>query len=476
MARILIVITGQNGILNASLEVARRLSLAGHELHLAAPRPVGARITREGWAFTELPEIKQEPAGGERLGKGVIAKAIGLLKRFISSGQRRQTALENTRPLAFRMLAKRWQPGLVLIDIELHEYIFTAHGMGLNYVLLSQWYSLWWLPGLPYLLTPAIPGVGEEGSSEAMNMVWQRIAAERKKTFQRQAQVSFGADRRSTLLQLAAENNFPSEVIQNSFWPGPFSYDKLPVIAMAPLEMEFPHDPRENLHYVGPMVYANRQEQPARSHRDEPLEDILGKQKSKKIILVTVSTLSTGDTDFLQRLMVAVSGQEEWEILIGLGGRLQVEDLLAGNRQKQGAADAGAKREAEAKSDLPANVHAFSYVPQLKVLASADLSINHGGIHTIHECIHFGVPMLVYSGKRSDQPGCAARVHYHEIGLMADKDVDTAVVIRQRIKEVLAGNYGEKIKEMLARVDHYATDKMLEQTVANFLTKETTQP
>lgn len=472
MARFLIVITGQNGILNASLELTRRLAMAGHELHLAAPRPVGERITRQGWGFTELPEIKQEPAGDGRLGEGVLAKGAGLLKRFVASGQRRRKALENTRPYAFMMLVKRWQPDLLLIDIELHEYIITAHGMERNYVLLSQWYSLWWLPGLPYLLTLTIPGVGEEGSPSMINQVWQRVAMKRQKTFRQQAQVSFGADRRSTLLRLAKENHFPLETIQNSFWPGPFSYDKLPVIAMAPLEMEFPHDPRENLHYIGPMVYANRLEQPASSHRDEPLEDILNGRRNKKIILVTVSTLSTGDTDFLQRLMLAVSGQEEWEILISLGGRLQVEDILAGNRLEEGAAGAGAEGGTKAKTDLPANVHAFSYVPQLKVLASADLSINHGGIHTIHECIYFGVPMLVYSGKRSDQPGCAARVHYHGIGLMADKDLDAPVVILEKINDVLNGPFGEKVLEMKGAIGHYAADKVLEQTVVNFLTKE----
>lgn len=461
MSRVLIVITGQTGILNASLEMARRLSAAGHELHLAAPRPVREAFAREGWTFTELPEIMLEPAGDSRLGDGIVAKAIGMLKRFIASGQRRRTALQNTRPLAFRMLVKRYQPELTLIDVELHEYIFTAHGMGLNYVLLSQWYSLWWLPGLPYLLTPTIPGIGGEGTPEAMNAVWEKIVVQRKKTFQRQAQVSFGADRRSTLLRLAQENGFPVEYIKNSFWPGPFSYDKLPVIAMAPLEMEFPHEPRENLHYVGPMVHADRHEKAAVCHRGHPVEVILPANGKKKLIVVTVSTLSTGDTDFLRRLVAAVADHEDWEVLLGLGGKLQVADLLF----TAGGADAGATVGDEAEKDLPANVHAFGYLPQLRVLAKADLSVNHGGIHTIHECLHFGVPMLVYSGKRSDQPGCAARVHYHGVGLMADKDVDDVSTIRTNITTVLQGSYREAVRKMSHKIEYYRKDKILENLV-----------
>ncbi|MEM6773118.1 MAG: hypothetical protein AAF597_21255, partial [Bacteroidota bacterium] len=168
MPRTLIVITGQHGILNASLEVARRLSQAGHELHLAAPRPVGERIIRMGWRFTELPEILLEPAEMGRLGGGFWAKAAGLLGRFRRRKQLREKALANTRPRAFQSLVHAWRPDLLLIDVELHEYIMAAHGMQVRYALLSQWYSIWRQPGLPYLLTPTIPGEGLPESHPAL--------------------------------------------------------------------------------------------------------------------------------------------------------------------------------------------------------------------------------------------------------------------------------------------------------------------
>jgi len=181
-----------------------------------------------------------------------------------------------------------------------------------------------------------------------------------------------------------------------------------------------------------------------------------------------------GDTGFLRRLVQAVSGQEDWEVLISLGGKLQWADLLPAdnNSGKQaGAGDAGAVEAQAAVQDLPANVHAFRYVPQLKVLAVADLSINHGGIHTIHECLHFGVPMLVYSGKRSDQPGCAARVHYHGIGLMADKDEDDSDAIQTKINAVITGAYASAVQKMQHRIAHYQQDKVLEQLVGRLLTR-----
>lgn len=468
MSKILIVITGQNGILNASLELARRLKVAGHELHLAAPRPVGERIVREGWTFTELPEVLMEPSEILPLEKAPLGKLKGLVSRFMNRRQLRKKALENTRPIAFRALAEKLQPDLLLIDIELHEYIIASHGMGLNYVLLSQWYSLWRRPGLPYQLTHTIPGVDPDGTPAAIEEEWNKITSQRRDTFRRKAQLSFGADRRSTLLKLAKENNFPLDILRENYWPGAFTYDRLPVIAMAPLEVEFPHEPRPNLHYVGPMVFANRQENQAASHRGVTLADILqgAKAAQHKVIVVTVSTLSGGDTDFLRRLVKAVAGQEKYQVVLGLGGKLKPEDLTA---------NAGAREGTKGQGDLPSNVHAFSYIPQLRALASADLSINHGGIHTIHECLHFAVPMLVYSGKRSDQPGCAARVHYHGLGLMADKDMDSSDLILEKISQVLSGAVLGNVQGMHQQINHYQADGVVEKVVEEFLRKKKNQ-
>jgi len=108
-------------------------------------------------------------------------------------------------------------------------------------------------------------------------------------------------------------------------------------------------------------------------------------------------------------------------------------------------------------SSIPSNVHPFAWVPQLSVLEQADCSINHGGIHTINECIHFRVPMLIYSGKRYDQNGCAARIDFHGIGIAADKDEDDAIAIRQKIEQLLSqASYQEKMDQIHT---HYQENK-----------------
>lgn len=447
MARIFIVTTGLTGILNASFEMARRLRLAGHEVSLAAPRSVGDRVGAEGLPFVELPFINTDPAPPLPEGSGKVRRTW---LRFRDRKERRATALESYRPLAFCKAVEALDPDLLLIDIELHEYIFAAYGMKRNFVLLSQWYSTWRRPGLPYLLTDVIPGTGEAGTPEAIASNWEKVKKERTKMFNKMAMLSSWTDRRSTLLALADEYDFPRDLIQENWWPGVFTYNDLPAISMTPFELEFPHDPRPDLHYVGPMVHEGRTEKAGISHDGQRIDDLLAECKTAgaKLILTTVSTLHAGDLGFLRRLTEAVGSRPDWRMLVGLGGQLDPAEL----------------------GDMPGNVHTFAYVPQLRVLREADLSINHAGIHTIHECVHFGVPQLIYSGKRSDQPGCAARVHHHGLGLMADKDTDSVATIRENIEEVLTSDdYRSATRVVREACGKYASGGVLENLISSLL-------
>ncbi|MEL7160798.1 MAG: glycosyltransferase [Bacteroidota bacterium] len=420
MANLLIAITGLTGITNATLELGRRLRADGHEVTIAAPRDIGHRVEPTGFPFLRLPEIDEHP---EKL------------------ADRRQ-ALERTDPTVFTAELATLKPDLLLCDVELHEYIIVAWGRRQNLLLLSQWYSLWDRPGLPYLLHDTLPGEGFAGSRLGLWLSWQRVKFGRWRMNRKRASRTNGTDRRSVLLALAARENFPRRFIRKSFWPGPFTYDGLPVLAMAPYEMEFPHDPRLDLHYAGPMVRADRPE----SDVPELAEVFARKERTgAKLLLCTLTTMVGRKDDFLDRLVAAVAERDDWLLVIGQGGENGPGTLRP----------------------RPKNVFAYPYVPQLRVLERADLSINHGGIHTIHECIHFGVPMLVYSGKKSDQNGCAARVHYHGLGLMADRDHDDPQIIRAKIDRVLGEErFRTAVHGMQATCLRYRTDWRAEEIIA----------
>ena len=421
MARIGIATTGLTGIRNATGELARRLRAAGHRVTTLAPRP-GADV--------RLPEIDLRPE------RAAAAGATELLAAY--------------RPEGFVRAVRDGGYDLLLLDVELHEYILASHGHGFPFALLSQWYSHWRSPGLPYPLTEVSPGQGWAGSRAGLWLTWERVRWQRRLMFARRARRTGGRDRRSLLLRLAREYAFPERYLGDSFWPGAFAYRELPALTMTPREMDFPHTLRPNLHYLGPMVNAGREEARVANHRGVDAGAVLREARAadQRIICGTVSTLSPTAAGFLRRLARAVADRPDWCLLLGTGAALRPAELGA----------------------VAPNVHLFTYLPQLRVLAVADLSINHGGIHTIHEALHFRVPMLVYSGKQSDQPGCAARVAYHGVGARADRDADGWADIRDRIAGVLEDTTIRAATERMGqRLDRYRDERIAERTVGSLL-------
>lgn len=79
------------------------------------------------------------------------------------------------------------------------------------------------------------------------------------------------------------------------------------------------------------------------------------------------------------------------------------------------------------------NVHIFDKVPQLDILKHANVMINHGGLNSISECIHAGVPMLIYPLiENCDHGGNAARVVANGFGLKGNVLKETSEDIKKK--------------------------------------------
>lgn len=417
MKHILLMTSGLTGILNASFEVVSRLKAAGYQCTYACPAPAGDIVMRQGIDFIQLEEVNFDPAPEVAINIGPMHKIRRWLYKVSFACSRRKQGVEALGMDRFLQTVSTVKPDLVIIDIELHEHIMALHTAKYKVLLLSQWFSTWNRKGLPPIGEDTIPGIGWKGSNIGMIWSWWKLKMQRWFIFTKKKIVTVATDRRSILKKFALECGFPLKYIRENYWPGPFSYDQLPVISMVAREMDFPHDMRPGHDYVGPMVRAERKEVNIDSMELARLSTILNTTslKKKQLVYCSVSTFKAGDENFIKRVIKAFEGQENWVLIVSLGGLVKADNF----------------------KDLPKNVHAFEKVPQLLVLSHANLSINHGGIHTINECIHFKVLMLVYSGKRSDQNGCAARVHYHGLGIMADKDQDTFSDIRNKIMQIL---------------------------------------
>lgn len=427
--------SGLTGILNASFELAARLKNAGWIVTLAAPVDVAEKVRRQGFNYLQLPFLYEDPSPPISAPKnaGRLAK---MRIKFLHYKSRQAEALERLKTQEFNAILNSVKPDLVIIDVELHEFIMVAFIKEVPLILLSQWFSLWKRRGLPPLVRDTVPGKGLNGHWFSIEMDWTRIKWQRRWRFFKKALLSMGTDRRSTLKRYARQYGFPLSLAKQNYWPGPITYTGLPVMAMVVENLEFPHNRQPNVHYVGPMVYQDRKEFNKRLNDAPDIQQLLHlKEQGSKLIYCSVSTMKAGDQQFLKRLVDAVRDRKDWIVILGLGGKLETDFL----------------------GPIPENVQAFAWVPQLEVLRIADCSINHGGIHTINECIHFRVPMLVYSGKKSDQNGCAARVAYHQIGIMADKDKDRVEDIRKRIEQLLSDPIYAKQIEKINQI--YLTDR-----------------
>ncbi len=450
MAKIICVTSGLTGILNASFELISRLEADGHQVLCAAPKEVESRFNFKKNPFIKLDPINTDANVDLPKFNGPLKKIKRFFYKQKNKQKRKAEALERIEPISFSKLVDRESPDFLIIDVELHEYILKAYAQPIPILLLSQWFTLWKSNQSPYLLSDTIPGEGWKGSKIGIEIAWRVVKLQRWWIFKKRKWLSGGTDRRSVLLDFAKQEQFPLKYIKENYWPGPFTYNTLPIISMTAKEMEFSAFQPPNLHYVGPMIYEDRIDQESKGLLSVTLDEILEYRKAHtaSLIYCNLSTLSKGDHHFIAKLIKAVENNDKWILVISYG-RKDMNRIV---------------------EDLPSNVFIFSYISQLKILRSADCSINHGGIHTINECILYKVPMIVYSGKRSDQNGCAARVQYHELGIMADKDNDQPADIEAKIRLILTDEkYLHRISEMRKCFIQYRKDNSLEKIVDKYL-------
>ncbi|MNW38548.1 Oleandomycin glycosyltransferase [compost metagenome] len=102
--------------------------------------------------------------------------------------------------------------------------------------------------------------------------------------------------------------------------------------------------------------------------------------------------------------------------------------------------------------DIPEHVYLSNHVPQLQILKKADVVVSHGGYGTIKECIAYAVPMAVFPCIY-DQPGNAARVQYHQLGIKGDIHRIQPSELTQMIDSLLNNSiYKERITSLREQI------------------------
>ena len=107
--------------------------------------------------------------------------------------------------------------------------------------------------------------------------------------------------------------------------------------------------------------------------------------------------------------------------------------------------------------ELPSNVLALRWAPQVRILAEANAAIVHGGNASLNECIVFGVPMLVCSTGHLDQNGVASRVDVAGIGIArSGRAIESSTIeadLRRLIDEPEFAERIGRLRDLAARSD-----------------------
>lgn len=423
MAHIICITGGLVGMLNASLALVQQLRQAGHRITYASPADL-----REPVTALDIPYVQLDP--------WVIQSSdppINRWQKWRTLKQRQQRAIDALGVQNFIQIIQELGPDLLLIDMEMHPHIMAAVVEQFSVALLCQFLSVWRRSNLPPIHTSIVPGEGWVGQRLGLEWTWWRYGWRKWQESQRERWRRVGLDRASILRCYAQQIGY-SWRNRHDQWLVPYPHGLLPILCFNALELDFSHEPHPSMHYVGPMVLEARHEPMVESTTNVALAQLFENHKSsdRSLIYCACSTFVKTNQQFLHQLIKAVSVCPEWDLVLGLGGKLTPSSL----------------------PDLPPNVYAFGWVPQLQILKYADCAINTGGINSINECLYFGVPMLVYSLKRFDQDGNAARIAYHGLGIAGDITRDKAAQIRSHIRALLTEQTYKKQTEHMGQCCH----------------------
>ncbi|MEM8961195.1 MAG: glycosyltransferase [Acidobacteriota bacterium] len=189
-------------------------------------------------------------------------------------------------------------------------------------------------------------------------------------------------------------------------------------LSACPRAFDFPHPPQDHVEYIDALVDVDRNQEPF----DWPDDD-------RPIVFAAMGTqtwaLKRPERVF-QTFVDAFRELPDVRLILAVSRRFDPERL----------------------NDLPENVTAHAFVPQLAVLERASLFITHAGLNSVKESILCGVPMVALPVGR-DQPSNAARIAYHGLGLKGDYRRLTAEQLRDQVKTILDDpSYRERVHQM----------------------------
>jgi zeaxanthin glucosyltransferase len=390
----------ETGHYTGTFRLARSLRDRGHRIVYIGIADFEKLVTSQGFEFAPfaadlLPAgyLEEFRASQSEPNNGMLGK----LKKRRSDERFFAAYLNRIKdgPLDECLVSRK--PDLLLCDTFMWYIALRALKLGIRTVDISIILSLYQNLRIPPIVSSIFPG-DARCSAFKVRASWKRL---RLKFFftKRLASGLLGWYRFPTrmhhlvdvFLQIAKHSDYPCKE-NKTYWFGEMGPRLvLPEIVLCPEAFQLPGVPAHNRRYLSDFVDIER--------REEPLDsDGLGSEKPLVYCsLGTAAHFYPHSLRFFEAVVEAARMRGDWRFVLHVGDHPKAEKL------------------GPAGPNLPVRKR----VPQLNLLKKASVMVTHGGLNSIMECIHFGVPMVIFPGLR-DQPGNAVRAAHHNIALVAD--------------------------------------------------------
>lgn len=408
MAKIVITMFPEEGHLIPSFKLAHQLQASGHEVSYLGVADFEEYIRKQGFGFAPLAFAQFE--------LGWRKRQIELLAKKKGPGRLREIAqapfyaalcadVLNQQGVVMRYL-RDTQPDLVVVDGFLAPIAIAAEHLGIRTVLLSININLPAADNYPPVVTNIVPDDTPPSRSKA-GIAW-RISNLTRKITGLVVRFNFEKALQQVMQRYAVA---PERLDQAALYPRLAPNPAMPELIVCPQAFDFPRTDAERVgvNYIEASIDLARDAEPFVWEQLDP---------QRKLLFCTLgsqSHLYKFSQRFFQTLIAAVAERPEWQLVLAVGPHIDPASL----------------------GSIPSDMLIVRWVNQAEVLKRASLMINHGGLGTVKECLFFGVPVLAYPITR-DQPGYAARIAYHKLGLMGSFRRISKAQFQQEISTILA--------------------------------------
>lgn len=398
---ILFVISPAKGHLNASFGLARLFAKREYSVVYALPFQLHSHVAEQGFECVPLEGLPFGLNAEDTL--DYLSRSIGgqsqRVKYFDNLIDRFYDTIYKARKTAIERVLQQTKPNVVLLDsFQSTDFVLLYPFLRQNRVKFAFVQTMLSFHQQPQSLPLNCAVVPHENTN--FGWYWQKHFWKRSFKNALDSVIFLGKSSKQVIQAKAKEQQLDALYVLSFRQFARVGFAHIPEFVVAPQALEFAQQKQPNQQYLGLMVDLNRKES-----ESCPVFLLLARlAPTQRIVYCSFGTLYADfgkKKDILHFFKVLLKTAIEFpETTFVINLSESFVKLL---------------------DTAPANVHFFEGVPQLTVLARSSLFITHGGLNSIQESIALGVPMLVLPvDKRWDQPGNAAKVVYHGLGLNGD--------------------------------------------------------